>query len=75
MSVVWIRRRKNRKGRPWVVAWNDRGGKRRQQTFETQEEAEQFRAKKVLELGQAAPAPLVDPRITVREYSKVTVRT
>lgn len=70
MGRVWVRRRKDRKGRPWVCAWNTHDGDRHQRTFPTRDEADVFAAKKQLELGQATPVPPVDLNITVREYRK-----
>jgi integrase len=70
---AWVRRRKDRKGSPseWVCDFDDRDGKRRRQSFATKAEAEEYRARKILELGQAGPLlPTADLQVTVAEYSE-----
>ena len=59
-----------RKGKPWVCAWDDRDGRRRDKTFEAEEEAREFAARKTLELGQPMPTANVDLSITVAAFGE-----
>lgn len=68
---VWVRRRKGRKGRPWVCAWERPGQKRQQRTFRSREGAEHFGAEKRLEVEQAAPVTQIPPGITIKDYSEL----
>jgi integrase len=68
---VWVRRRKGRKGRPWVCAWERPGQKRQQRTFRSREDAEHFGAEKRLEVEQAAPVTQIPPGITIKDYSEL----
>lgn len=69
-SRVWVRRRSDRKGRPWVVVWEE-NGKREQRTFPSRDETDRFGAEKRLELEQARPLTRIAPDITVKDYSSV----
>src|SRR5258708_18558945 len=74
MSRVGVRRRKDRPGRPWVCAWDGPDGKRHQQKFESEESAEQFKATKTLDVGQAAAPSMVDLNVTVRAFGEKWLR-
>jgi integrase len=63
-----IRRRKNRKAKPWVVDAFDATGQRRRVAARTREEAETIRAKLVQEAQQAAPV-IEDRDITLDVYA------
>src|SRR6266540_7568612 len=63
-----IRRRKNRRAKPWVVDAFDATGQRRRVAARTREEAETIRAKLVQEAQQAAPV-IEDRDITLDAYA------
>lgn len=69
---VWVRRRKNRKGSPWGVVYDDHTGRRRLETFgggaAGHERAETRASELRLQLRQAATTPTMDPDITLRAF-------
>lgn len=69
---VWVRRRKNRKGSPWGVVYDDHTGRRRLETFgpgaSGKERAETRASELRLQLRQAATTPTMDPDITLRAF-------
>lgn len=70
MARVWVRRRSDRQGRPWVCAWEGSDGKRHQETFPTEDEAQRHKAKLTLEGGQAVPLAPVDRDVSVRAFGE-----
>src|SRR5687767_8023221 len=68
MPKAWMRRLRNRPGKPWVVFWEEDGHPRQQLGFRSDKDAaQQFLARKLADLGQSAP--VADRNATVEDFA------
>jgi integrase len=68
-----IRKRRRARTTAWIVDYRDASGVRHWVTCATREQAEQVRAARIRETGQAHPSP-ANPRISFKEYAEAWLK-
>ena len=68
-----IRKRRRARTTVWIVDYRDASGVRHWVTCATREQAEQVRAARIRETGQAHPTP-ANPRVSFKEYAEAWLK-